>query len=76
MLDVQENTVFLVFGGDSYYPDGGVNEIVAICSTLDDMIAALPTNRDWVHVLQIEDDHAVVVWTQGLDHLFVCTLDL
>lgn len=51
---------FLLFCGETYYPNGGMKDLVGSFDTLEDTKLSLCS--DWAHVFDLELDEIVVEW--------------
>jgi hypothetical protein len=54
---------FLVFKGDNYYPQGGMNDFYLDCDTLEESILTVTLCDDydtWIHIYDTES--RTIVW--------------
>ena len=55
--------IYWLFGGEAYYPGGGMNDFILRFEQLDDAVAFAKEKRlDWWHVLNI-DLGMIVRWS-------------
>ena len=65
------NTVYILFAGDNFYPEGGVNDLRGIYQTEQDAVDAamnceildrLSIDGSWWHVVKMENGKMVKIY--------------
>ena len=58
------NTVYILFAGDNFYPEGGVNDLRGIYQTEQDAVNAATDwsiDGSWWHVVKMENGKMVKI---------------
>lgn len=57
---MSNNTVYLLFGFDTYYPVGGFNDLVGVFATLEEAQEAAHKPAGEYNSIPAKDDHCII----------------
>lgn len=50
---------YLLFAGDTYYPNGGMSDFVDASDSIYELIQLIPDRCDWWHIFDMEERQTV-----------------